>query len=208
MQLEQQIYSIEAANINHETLAAMKQAGAAMKNIHGGMKLEDVDKTMYVVRHLAYLVTMCIYSVLIPRREELQDQHALSTEIGNAITSVPIGEQPDEEDLDAELEGLEQEAMDAKMVNTGFVPVGTQLDRLPAAGNTDREFESPFSYLVPPGPCLTDALQSSNLPRQKTTRRPNWRNCGQKWPCDSLPSHAINAVFLQAFVPLVQPSHA
>lgn len=90
--------------------------------------------------------------MLIPRREELQDQHALSTEIGNAITSVPIGEQPDEEDLDAELEGLEQEAMDAKMVNTGFVPVGTQLDRLPAAGNTDREFELPFSYLVPPRP--------------------------------------------------------
>jgi hypothetical protein len=48
MQLEQQIYSIEAANINHETLQAMKQAGAAMKQIHGGMKLEDVDKTMYV----------------------------------------------------------------------------------------------------------------------------------------------------------------
>ncbi|KAJ5996651.1 hypothetical protein N7499_007031 [Penicillium canescens] len=115
MQLEQQIYSIEAANINHETLQAMKQAGAAMKQIHGGMKLEDVDKTM----------------------EDLQDQHALHTEIGNAITSVPLGEQPDEEDLEAELEGLEQEAMDAKMLNTGSVPVGAQLDRLPAAGNTE-----------------------------------------------------------------------
>ncbi|OQE74587.1 hypothetical protein PENNAL_c0078G09580 [Penicillium nalgiovense] len=115
MQLEQQIYSIEAANINHETLAAMKQAGAAMKQIHGGMKLEDVDKTM----------------------EELQDQHALSAEIGSVITSFPIGEQPDEEELDAELEGLEQEAMDAKMLHTGTVPVGSQLDRLPAAGNTD-----------------------------------------------------------------------
>ncbi|KAJ5615547.1 Snf7 [Penicillium hordei] len=115
MQLEQQIYSIESANINHETLAAMKQAGAAMKQIHGGMKLEDVDKTM----------------------EELQDQHALSAEIGSVITSFPIGEQPDEEELDAELEGLEQEAMDAKMLHTGTVPVGSQLDRLPAAGNTD-----------------------------------------------------------------------
>ncbi|OQE09302.1 hypothetical protein PENFLA_c113G04330 [Penicillium flavigenum] len=115
MQLEQQIYSIEAANINHETLAAMKQAGAAMKQIHGGMKLEDVDKTM----------------------EELQDQHALSAEIGSVITSFPIGEQPDEDELDAELEGLEQEAMDAKMLHTGTVPVGSQLDRLPAAGNTD-----------------------------------------------------------------------
>ncbi|KAJ5852057.1 Snf7 [Penicillium soppii] len=115
MQLEQQIYSIEAANINHETLSAMKQAGAAMKQIHGKMTLEDVDKTM----------------------EQLQDQHALSAEIGNAITSVPIGEQPDEAELDAELEDLEQEAMDERMVKTGFVPVGDQLDRLPAAGNKE-----------------------------------------------------------------------
>ncbi len=46
--LEQQIYSIESANINQETLAAMKNAGAAMKAIHGKMTMEDVDVTMYV----------------------------------------------------------------------------------------------------------------------------------------------------------------
>lgn len=45
--LEQQIYSIESANINQETLAAMKNAGAAMKAIHGKMTMEDVDATMY-----------------------------------------------------------------------------------------------------------------------------------------------------------------
>ncbi|KAL9039141.1 MAG: hypothetical protein Q9180_002709, partial [Flavoplaca navasiana] len=43
--LEQQIYSIESANINQETLAAMKNAGAAMKTIHGKMTMEDVDVT-------------------------------------------------------------------------------------------------------------------------------------------------------------------
>ena len=48
MQLEQQVYSIEAANINHETLQAMKQAGAAMSQIHGGMSIDKVDETMYV----------------------------------------------------------------------------------------------------------------------------------------------------------------
>lgn len=46
--LEQQIYSIESANINQETLMAMKNAGAAMKQIHGKMTMEDVDVTMYV----------------------------------------------------------------------------------------------------------------------------------------------------------------
>lgn len=86
---------------------------------------------------LLYHVT----AILISRREELQDQHALSAEIGSVITSFPIGEQPDEEELDAELEGLEQEAMDAKMLHTGTVPVGSQLDRLPAVGNTDRKRE-------------------------------------------------------------------
>jgi hypothetical protein len=49
MQLEQQIYSIEAANINHETLQAMRSAGDAMKTIHNGMTLEQVDNTMYVM---------------------------------------------------------------------------------------------------------------------------------------------------------------
>ena len=46
--LEQQIYSIESANINQETLVAMKNAGEAMKRIHGKMTMEDVDSTMYV----------------------------------------------------------------------------------------------------------------------------------------------------------------
>jgi hypothetical protein len=46
-QVEQQIYSIEAANINQETLNAMKNAGAAMKQIHGGLTIDKVDATMY-----------------------------------------------------------------------------------------------------------------------------------------------------------------
>lgn len=49
--LEQQIYSIESANINQETLVAMKNAGKAMKEIHGKITMEDVDTTMYVLSH-------------------------------------------------------------------------------------------------------------------------------------------------------------
>lgn len=75
---------------------------------------------------------------MISCRDQLREQHEISDEVGKAIVSVPIGEQPDEEELDAELEGLEQEAMDAKMLNTGTVPVGTHLDHLPAAGNKER----------------------------------------------------------------------
>ena len=48
--LEQQIYSIEAANINRETLAAMERAGEAMQQIHGKLNIDKVDETMYVIR--------------------------------------------------------------------------------------------------------------------------------------------------------------
>ena len=104
-QIEQQIYSIEAANINQETLNAMKNAGKAMKEIHGGMTIDQVDKTM----------------------DELREQQQLGEEIANAITSAPLGEQIDEGELEDELEGLEQEAMDERMLKTGTVPVSSEL---------------------------------------------------------------------------------
>ena len=60
--LEQQIYSIESANINQETLAAMKNAGEAMKKIHGKMTMEDVDTTMYVIcAEPSSSVLLCLY---------------------------------------------------------------------------------------------------------------------------------------------------
>jgi charged multivesicular body protein 4 len=49
MTLEREIYSIETANINKETLDAMKNAGAAMKQIHAGLTVDTVDDVMYVL---------------------------------------------------------------------------------------------------------------------------------------------------------------
>ena len=53
--LENQIYSIESANINQETLIAMKNAAAAMKSIHGKMTMDTVDQTMYVIAVLKHV---------------------------------------------------------------------------------------------------------------------------------------------------------
>lgn len=53
--LEQQIYSIEAANINAETLKAMEQAGQAMAQIHGKLNIDKVDETMYVARAYCFM---------------------------------------------------------------------------------------------------------------------------------------------------------
>lgn len=47
MTLEREIYSIETANINKETLDAMKNAGTAMKQIHGDLTIDKVDNVMY-----------------------------------------------------------------------------------------------------------------------------------------------------------------
>lgn len=68
-------------------------------------------------------------------RDQLREQHQLGDEIAQAISSNPLGEQPDETELDEELQGLEQEAMDEKMLSTGTVPVADQLGRLPSAAN-------------------------------------------------------------------------
>jgi len=114
MTLEREIYSIETANINKETLDAMKNASSAMKQIHGGLTIDKVDQTM----------------------EELREQHAIGEEIGEAITQ-SIGNQGlDEMDLYEELEALQQEELDSKMLATGSVPVGDKVGALPSAPQT------------------------------------------------------------------------
>ena len=142
--LEQQIYSIESANINQETLVAMKNAGAAMKQIHGKMTMEDVDNTMFVfVLVLSWEAADGMY------REQLREQHELTQEIGNAITSMPITEPIDEDELEGELEAMEQENLDKELLKTGTVPVNDRVGALPAAANGPSKSlpSSPFIFL-------------------------------------------------------------
>jgi hypothetical protein len=56
MTLEREIYSIETANINKETLDAMKNAGKAMQQIHQGLTIDKVDQTMYVISIPVYFI--------------------------------------------------------------------------------------------------------------------------------------------------------
>jgi hypothetical protein len=68
-------------------------------------------------------------------REKLREQHALGEEIAQAITSAPIGEPIDEQDLEDELAELEQEQLDNQMLKTGTVPVSDDVHRLPTVAN-------------------------------------------------------------------------
>lgn len=109
MTVEREISSIETANINKETLDAMKGAQQAMKKIHGDLSIEKVDQTM----------------------EDLREQHAIGEEIADALTQGNQMQGVDEDELEDELAELQQEELDNKMLKTGNVPVSDQLSRLP-----------------------------------------------------------------------------
>jgi hypothetical protein len=67
MTLEREIYSIETANINKETLDAMKNAGSAMKQIHAGLTIDKVDNVMYVLCTLLCILPQPQYPGLLYR---------------------------------------------------------------------------------------------------------------------------------------------
>ncbi|ORY91314.1 Snf7 family [Syncephalastrum racemosum] len=97
MTIETQMMAIENANVNLETMGAMRAGAEAMKNIHGSMDINKVDNTM----------------------DDIRDQMDIANEISEAISRpVGMGEELDEDDLLNELEELEQEELDAKMLET------------------------------------------------------------------------------------------
>ncbi|ODQ50310.1 ESCRT-III component [Saitoella complicata NRRL Y-17804] len=100
--IETQVYSIENANVNFETMKAMKAGAEAMKTIHKGMSIDKVDATM----------------------DEIREQIMLGDEVAEAISRpVGIGNDVDETELEEELEMMEQEELDSKMLGVGGVPV-------------------------------------------------------------------------------------
>nr|5FD7_A Chain A, Vacuolar-sorting protein SNF7 [Saccharomyces cerevisiae S288C] len=48
--MEQQLFSIESANLNLETMRAMQEGAKAMKTIHSGLDIDKVDETMDEIR--------------------------------------------------------------------------------------------------------------------------------------------------------------
>ncbi|KAL9053235.1 MAG: hypothetical protein Q9162_004902 [Coniocarpon cinnabarinum] len=107
MTVEREIASIETANINKETFVAMTNASKAMKQIHGNLNIDRVDATM----------------------EDLREQHAIGEEIAQTLTTGAQADALDEDDLNEELESMQQEQLDERMVGAGKVPVGDKIDR-------------------------------------------------------------------------------
>ncbi|KAJ6440334.1 fungal transcriptional regulatory protein [Purpureocillium lavendulum] len=140
--LEQQINSIESANINRETLAAMEKASQAMKQIHGKLTPEKVDETMYDVPtppacHMPHEASICRMLTLVFHREKLREQNALSQEIVDSMIQTNIGEPVDDTELEEELEQMQQEQLDEAILKTGNVPVADAVHKMPTPANTE-----------------------------------------------------------------------
>ncbi|KAG7097014.1 ESCRT-III subunit protein snf7 [Marasmius oreades] len=100
LQLEMQVNTLESANLNAETMGAMKKAADALKTIHGKMTIEQVDATMDSVR----------------------EQKAVADEIADII-STPAGLDLDTSELQDELENLEQEVLNERLAGAEHVPI-------------------------------------------------------------------------------------
>lgn len=90
--LETQLTAIEGANLNLETMKAMKQGAQAMKQIHGEYDVDKVESTM----------------------DDIREQVELAEEISEAISRPVGGEYVDEDELDEELAALQEEENEAK----------------------------------------------------------------------------------------------
>ena len=107
--LETQLTSIEGANLNLETMKAMKQGAQAMKQIHGEDDVDKVETTM----------------------DDIREQVELADEISDAI-SRPVGtEYVDEDELDEELAMLQEEEQQEKKQKVVSKPVPLAEERLP-----------------------------------------------------------------------------
>ncbi|KAF2364163.1 Snf7 family [Trinorchestia longiramus] len=101
--IEMQREALESANTNTNVLQTMGEAAKALKSAHQDM---DVDK---------------VHDMM----DDIADQQDVAREISEAISNpVAFGQDVDEDDLMAELEELEQEALDERLLETG----GTSAD--------------------------------------------------------------------------------
>jgi len=107
MTIEQQVMTLEGANVSLEAMNAMKMGAASMKSIHNDINIDNVDDTM----------------------DEIREQMDIANEINDAISQPLGGEVFDDDDLLAQLDELEQENLDATLL--GLEGSKTSVPQLP-----------------------------------------------------------------------------
>lgn len=95
--IEMQREALEGANTNTAVLQTMKSASDALKAAHQHMNVDDVHDMM----------------------DDIAEQQDVAREISDAISNpVAFGQDVDEDELERELEELEQEELDKKLLDT------------------------------------------------------------------------------------------
>ncbi|KAJ7880637.1 vacuolar-sorting protein SNF7 [Mycena leptocephala] len=100
-QLEVQAETLASANINAETVAAMKKAAEVMERIHSGVSATNIDETL----------------------EQITDQIDQAKVISELLANPLSGDPFEEEELEAELNELESEALTERLSHTEHVPM-------------------------------------------------------------------------------------
>jgi len=100
MTIEQQVMTLEGANVSLEAMNAMKMGAASMKSIHQNINIDKVDDTM----------------------DEIREQMDIANEIETAISTPLGGEMMDDDELLGELEELEQESLDEQLLQVNPTP--------------------------------------------------------------------------------------
>ncbi|KAI3614620.1 hypothetical protein CBS9595_003891 [Malassezia furfur] len=129
MTLETQVNAIENANMNLETMRAMQRGSAALKHIHQNMDIDKVDNTM----------------------DSIREQMALSNEISEAISNpIGMGNELDEDELRNELQELEQEELNERLVGADAVPAHTLPTASASAARTPATAAAPQAARTDP----------------------------------------------------------
>jgi len=101
LQLEMQVNTLESANFNQETMAAMKRGSDALKAIHGNLTPDKVDATM----------------------ASITEQREIANEISDAISNpMNAGIDLDEDELKNELAELEQDELNERLAGAERAP--------------------------------------------------------------------------------------
>ncbi|KAI5477075.1 vacuolar sorting protein VPS32 [Pseudohyphozyma bogoriensis] len=100
--LETQVNAIESANMNKETLNAIKKGSDVLKNIHGSLNVDKVDNVM----------------------EDARVQLELTNEINEAISNPgAMGIDVDTTELEDELAQMEQEELNKRLAGAEPAPL-------------------------------------------------------------------------------------
>ncbi|KAM0749871.1 Snf7-domain-containing protein [Meredithblackwellia eburnea MCA 4105] len=110
--LETQVNAIESANMNKETLQAIKKGSEVLKGIHGSLTVDKVDNVM----------------------DDVRTQLELTNEINEAISNpAAMGIDVDSTELEDELAELEQEELNKRLAGADSVPIHTPGSTVAAA---------------------------------------------------------------------------